>query len=47
MNILIKFWMENRKTFLNQRFDLLSYYFVITFNSLISSVNLLLFILIN
>jgi hypothetical protein len=46
MNILIKFWMENKKTFLNQRFDLLSYYFVIAFNSLISSLNLLLFILI-
>ncbi len=45
MNILIKFWMENKKTFLNQRFDLLSYYFVIIFNSLISFVNLL-FILI-
>ncbi len=46
MNILIKFWMENKKNIPEPAIGLLSYYFVIAFNSLISCVNLLLFILI-
>jgi len=43
MDILIKFWMESKKTLMNQRLGLLSYYFVVAFNSLISSANLSLF----